>query len=687
LTAINLGAATLNGDISDSATTINLSGVAGTWPSAGYITVDPQGTAEVIFYGTKTGNTLSGCIRGAGGTSAASHLSGVTIRYSIVSAYHELIKDAVMAMEDVIGVTDSTDSDSHEYRINSLETQIGDVGAPVSATYLVTSANAVLTNEVVVSALTTNLTFSGNDAAARTITLGQSGSYTDMINIGGTLQIAGVSVTSSAAELNRLDGISANVTATNLNTLTGGGTTSLHTHTGNHVQNSDTGTNNNSFSVGDGANSSDKYVYADTGETNLPYVVYDVDTDTWMLSNDGVSVAAISVAGHTHTAAGGWTDDGTVVRLTTSADRVVIGANSSIYSSPLVVEGSGGITIHGDQPICHLRSRLDNNFACRFFNVAANKIWALYMLASTEDSSPNGFLFEHYNGASYVWHFLIGEDGKVTVNPSGGATGDFKVKGDTDSNLFFCDVSADQVVFGASAGSATSKVEIVGANDSTALIVKVNATQANVTAADTFVDFRSTTGSEGSIAGTAVAGVLAYNTFLGAHYVQFVGDRRKLEPGMLLENTGERADAPIVQEQDVEVTDIPEIGREHGVLEKGRPQKRVVRQVFKAAAKSQMMKARICKTPQSKAAYGVWLGQDKEGRDLCGCVGLGLATVAKKGQDIGLHDYLVSSNVLGALERQDDDLLHNYTVGKAMEPIVWKPGEKTRQIVVTFHCG
>jgi len=144
----------------------------------------------------------------------------------------------------------------------------------------------------------------------------------------------------------------------------------------------------------------------------------------------------------------GWTDDGTVVRLTTSTDNVVIGANSSIYSSPLVVEGSGGITIHGDQPICHLRSRLDNNFAWRFFNVAANKIWVLYMLASTSDVAPNGFLFEHYDGTKYILNFLIKADGTVVVNPAANATSDLRVRGDTEPYLLFTDASTDQVGIG-----------------------------------------------------------------------------------------------------------------------------------------------------------------------------------------------------------------------------------------------
>lgn len=53
------------------------------------------------------------------------------------------------------------------------------------------------------------------------------------IDLSGTFKVGGAAVTSSAAELNKLDGASANVTATNLNTLTAGVTTdadALHTH-------------------------------------------------------------------------------------------------------------------------------------------------------------------------------------------------------------------------------------------------------------------------------------------------------------------------------------------------------------------------------------------------------------------------------------------------------------------------
>lgn len=54
------------------------------------------------------------------------------------------------------------------------------------------------------------------------------------LSIGGTWQIGVTTVTASAAELNALAGINlTNVTAANLNQLTGGGATALHTHFGN----------------------------------------------------------------------------------------------------------------------------------------------------------------------------------------------------------------------------------------------------------------------------------------------------------------------------------------------------------------------------------------------------------------------------------------------------------------------
>ena len=62
---------------------------------------------------------------------------------------------------------------------------------------------------------------------------------------------------------------------------------------------------------------------------------------------------------------------------------------------------------------------------------------------------------------------------------------------------------------------------------------------------------------------------------------------------------------------------------------------------------------------------------------------LGLGQVLCKGS-IANGDYLCSSDVPGVAERQDDDLLHAYTIGK-----VTRGDSETgiRLVNVTLHCG
>ena len=86
--------------------------------------------------------------------------------------------------------------------------------------------------------------------------------------------------------------------------------------------------------------------------------------------------------------------------------------------------------------------------------------------------------------------------------------------------------------------SPTTRLHVYGADNLTAQTVEIAATQANVTAADIFMDFRSSSGSEGTIAGTAVAGVLSYNTFTGAHYSQKANENEVMVEGMIVSASG-----------------------------------------------------------------------------------------------------------------------------------------------------
>jgi len=71
---INATSVTLNGAISDTATSIVVSD-ASQLPSGGFIRVD----AETIGYANVVGNTLTNCYRGQNGTTASSHLTSAVV--------------------------------------------------------------------------------------------------------------------------------------------------------------------------------------------------------------------------------------------------------------------------------------------------------------------------------------------------------------------------------------------------------------------------------------------------------------------------------------------------------------------------------------------------------------------------------------------------------------------------------
>ena len=75
-------------------------------------------------------------------------------------------------------------------------------------------------------------------------------------------------------------------------------------------------------------------------------------------------------------------------------------------------------------------------------------------------------------------------------------------------------------------------------------------------------------------------------------------------------------------------------------------------------------------------------------------VGEGKVLVTDEGGNISIGDYVCSSNRSGHGMKQDDDLLHNYTVAKALTSIDWSTvetdpelGFKSALLACTYHCG
>jgi hypothetical protein len=96
---------TLNGGISDSATSIILTSGTG-WPASGTVSFNDSG--EIVFYTGKSTNTLTGCLRGQDGSAAAAHISGVTVQLNDTSRHHQVHSEAIIAVETKIGTGAST---------------------------------------------------------------------------------------------------------------------------------------------------------------------------------------------------------------------------------------------------------------------------------------------------------------------------------------------------------------------------------------------------------------------------------------------------------------------------------------------------------------------------------------------------------------------------------------------------
>lgn len=97
--AVNGLQTTLAVACSNSDVTLTLTSTTG-FPTTGLVTID---NTEIVSYTGVSGATITGCVRGADGTTAASHLIGVTVGLTVVAAHHNLLKDEMIAVETALG--------------------------------------------------------------------------------------------------------------------------------------------------------------------------------------------------------------------------------------------------------------------------------------------------------------------------------------------------------------------------------------------------------------------------------------------------------------------------------------------------------------------------------------------------------------------------------------------------------
>lgn len=97
--AVNGLQTTLASSITNSQTTITLTSTSG-FPTTGLVTIENN---EVVSYTGISGADLTGCTRGADGTTALAHSTGVTVGLTVVAAHHNLLKDEIIAIETALG--------------------------------------------------------------------------------------------------------------------------------------------------------------------------------------------------------------------------------------------------------------------------------------------------------------------------------------------------------------------------------------------------------------------------------------------------------------------------------------------------------------------------------------------------------------------------------------------------------
>jgi len=98
---------------------------------------------EQIRYTGKTATQFTGCIRGADGTTAAPHLKtaeGGEVFFGPAANYVNKLADAVKAAQEKIGIDNSEDPDSHDYKISELITIIEKGWIPADETWTYASS-------------------------------------------------------------------------------------------------------------------------------------------------------------------------------------------------------------------------------------------------------------------------------------------------------------------------------------------------------------------------------------------------------------------------------------------------------------------------------------------------------------------------------------------------------------------
>jgi|LWDU01.1.fsa_nt_gi hypothetical protein len=229
------------------------------------------------------------------------------------------------------------------------------------------------------------------------------------------------------------------------------------------------------------------------------------------------------------------------------------------------------------------------------------------------------------------------------------------------------DAEIGLLVDGDSAGSSVVPIARFISDDtgmsSNQAVVEIDSADTSMSSTNYFIEFTQNNSIVGSINSEVV-----YTTFTGGHSVKMIGDLPRR--GSIIKSTG-------------------------NVLHR-----------YKGIS-NVLMKADVCADEKDKAAIGIYNGIYCTESEISGIIGEGCGDihlynalgegqmlVSDLGGNIEVGDYICSSTRAGHGMLQDDDLLHNYTVAKALEAIDFSTvevdpelGFKSVMLACTYHAA
>lgn len=317
--------------------------------------------------------------------------------------------------------------------------------------------------------------------------------------------------------------------------------------------------------------------------------------------------------------------------------------------SPDIPYGTSGVLVRSATGVPSISTTIPANS----LNLSGTSNVSLTVTDDTNTNIPVINLNKPTGGGATNW--------KIENGVGGVDNGMLSFSSTSTANMLNLSVAGKVIVNDTS--TSASKFGILAADNGTCAEMKINAAQASVTTADTFIDFRSTTGSEGTIQGTGVAGVLAYNTFTGSHWSQsdtITAGKTKpskdeldqrpiykdaLEPGTVLVSTSEFCEWP-------------------------------------GEVANHLPKCEVSSKAEDKAVYGVYGGHDREGDIMVLALGSGVVRVCDDGGPIEIGDFLCTSDKPGLAKRYDGNDMR-VVLGKARQAF----SKKTGTIACTYMAG